>query len=444
MIKFNTPAGSSDIVFIFLDRISTCQSTWTAELIKNLSDYVLTKIVGHGFNVIQGIDEDALLKEAAKDYTHAVVLSTGTEFTNGDEFFNEVEKLVYSFNKDFFLMGHIPDRDDGYYELHEQCYIINLTKYTKLGSPMIGEFAYYSEHTQIEPLRSVDNVHDDYTPIWIKSGLKLKKYKHKWHGWNIISQALAAGEHVEVFPEQFRTNKKYYYPNYEPSFIPSSTYLYGKQAVAGQTLFYPFNTERLVDIDFTGPIGQLVIQASGLQWVNYLLKYGYNNNTLVRFVDYNLFALECMHAVVSKWKGEDYSTFVKDYANSRASFVNKEGTQWLTFTGQEQVVTTEQWVDIISKVKFEFRHEDLVLNKQLDVDTWVDNSPNTIIHLSHIFNYDPVATFYPYKHRLYSEQRLLEKLKKHVPEATIILIDSLTAEPLPRPTWHMNGDWNGI
>ena len=91
MVKFNTPAGSSDIVFIFLDRIATCQSTWTAELIKNLSDYVLTKIVGHGFNVIQGIDEDVLLKEAAKDYTHAVVLSTGTEFINGDEFFNEVE-----------------------------------------------------------------------------------------------------------------------------------------------------------------------------------------------------------------------------------------------------------------------------------------------------------------------------------------------------------------
>jgi hypothetical protein len=443
MVKFNTPAGSSDIVFIFLDRIATCQSTWTAELIKNLSDYVLTKIVGHGFNVIQGIDEDALLKEAAKDYTHAVVLSTGTEFINGDEFFNEVEKLVYG-SYEFFLMGHIPDRDDGYYELHEQCYIINLNKYTELGQPVVGEFAFYSPHSQIDPMRSVDNIHDDYTPVWIKPGHVLKEFKHKWHGWNIISVALAAGECVEVFPKEFRNNKKYYYPNYEPSFIPASTYLYGKQAVAGQTLFYPFNTEQLVDIDFNGPIGQLIIQASGLQWTKYLLKYGYDNNTVVRFVDYNLFALECMHEIVSKWDGKDYSNFVKDYATSRASFVNKDGTQWLTFTGQEQDITTEQWIDIVGKVKFEFRHEDLVLNKQLDVRTWVNNIPNTIIHLSHIFNYDPVATFYPYKHRLYSEQRLLEKLKKHVPDATIILIDSLTAEPMPRPTWHMNGDWNGI
>ena len=443
MVKFNTPAGSSDIVFIFLDRIATCQSTWTAELIKNLSDYVLTKIVGHGFNVLQGIDENALLKEAAKDYTHAVVLSTGTEFINGDEFFNEVEKLVYG-SYEFFLMGHVPDRGDGYYELHEQCYIINLNKYTKLGQPVVGEFAFYSPHFQIDPMRSIDNIHDDYTPVWIKSGHMLKEFKHKWHGWNIISVALAAGECVEVFPESFRNNKKYYYPNYEPSFIPASTYLYGKQAVAGQTLFYPFNTEQLVDVEFEGPIGQLIIQASGLQWAKYLLKYGYDNNTVVRFVDYNLFALECMHEVVSNWKGKDYSTFVKNYANSRAGFVNKEGTQWLTFTGREQDITTEQWLDITSKVKFEFRHEDLVLNKQLDVRTWVDNTPSTIIHLSHIFNYDPVATFYPYKHRLYSEQRLLEKLKKHVPDATIIFVDSLTANPMPRPTWHMNGDWNGI
>ena len=74
MVKFNSPAPSPDIVFIFLDRIPTCQTAWTAELMKNLSDFVLTKILSSGFDVLQGIDEDQLLKEAAKNYTHAVVL----------------------------------------------------------------------------------------------------------------------------------------------------------------------------------------------------------------------------------------------------------------------------------------------------------------------------------------------------------------------------------
>jgi hypothetical protein len=410
---------------------------------KNLSDYVLTKIVGSGFNVIQGIDEDALLKEAARDYTHAVVLSTGTEFINGDEFFNEVEKLVYGDYK-FFLMGHIPDRDEGYYELHDQCYIIDLNKYNQLGQPTVGEFAFYSPHYQIDPIRSVDNIHDDYTPVWVKPGYMLKEFKHKWHGWNIISVALAAGECVEVFPEAFRNNKMYYYPNYEPAFIPKSSYLYGKYSVANQALFYPYNTEEFIAVDFKGPVRQLVIQASGLRWYEYLLYYGYDENTIVKFVDYNLFALECMLHITSFWTPkQDYMTYINDYVDSRRGFLSTGGDWFITMTGSKQTVDFDMWMDMIRKVKFEFHHQDLVLNTALPVSQWVDNVPGTIIHLSHIFNYDPVAPFVPLKHRIYNERLLLDKLKKHVPDATLIMIGRVS-DNVNRPTWHMNGDWNGI
>jgi len=442
MVKFNTPAGSTDIVYIFVDKIHTCQNTWTAELMKNLSDFVLSNILDKGFNVIQGLDEDAMLQEAAKEYTHAVVLSTGTEFINGDEFFHEVEKEVYS-GRDFFLIGHIPDRDDGYYELHDQCYIINLETYQELGSPAIGEFAYYSAHTQIEPRRSDENIHDDYTPIWVTGGDKEKTYKHKWHGWNILSVAFANKKHVKVIMDRFRNNKIYYYPNHEPAFIPKSSYLYGKNQVAAQTMFYPHNTEEIVKVEFDGPIRQLVIQASGLNWIDYLITYGYTKDTVVRFVDYNLFALECMKEITDNWNGDNYSKFVKDYVASRASFLGKDGTEWLAAQGKLYDPDIPEWTLIKETVRFEFRHEDLVLNKGLDVSTWVDNMPNTIIHLSHIFNYDPVAPFVPLKHRVYSERLLLDKLKKYIPDATIIMINRLS-DNIQRPTWRMNGDWNGI
>lgn len=441
MVKFDTPAGSPDIVFIFLDRISRCQNAWSAELMKNLSDFVISNINEKGFNVIQGIDEDLLLKEAAKTYRHAVVLSTGTEFINGDEFFNEVTKFCYT--EYYFLMGHIPDRDDGYYELHDQCYFINLTIYNQLGQPSVGEPAYYSAHTQIEPLRSEQNIHDDYTPTWVMKGHTEKQYKHKWHGWNILSVAFSCTHPVIVFPEQFRNNKLNYYPNYEPAFLKASTYLYGKNQVAAQTLFYPHNTEDIVNVKFEGPIRQLVTQASGLNWIEYLSKYSYNSDTVVRFVDYNLFALECMHTITQHWDGEHYMDFVRGHINSRYGFVkSSQRNSWITLTGTEQTVDTNLWNDIRNTVKFEFAHEDLVLNKTLDVSTWVDNVPGTIIHLSHIFNYDPVAPFYPLKHRIYSERLLKEKLKAHVPDATIIMLGSV--EPTARPTWHMNGDWDGI
>jgi hypothetical protein len=443
MVKFNTPAGSPDIVYIFLDRIHTCQNAWTAELMKNLSDFVLNNILDKGFNVIQGLDEDELLKEAAKDYTHAVVLSTGTEFINGDEFFHEVEKEVYS-DRDFFLIGHIPDRDDGYYELHDQCYIINLNIYKELGNPVVGEFAYYDEHTQIEPRRSDKNIHDDYTPIWVTGGDTPKIYKHKWHGWNILSVAFANKKHVKVIMNRFRDNKIYYYPNYEPAFIPKSSYLYGKYSVASQALFYPYNTEEFMAVDFKGPIRQLVIQASGLQWYEYLLYYGYDENTVVKFVDYNLFALECMNHITFTWSGTtDYMEFVQDYVNKRRRVLTSGGDWFITMTGSKQEVDAKMWSDMISKVKFEFHHQDLVLNTLLPVSTWVDNVPNTIIHLSHIFNYDPVAPFVPLKHRIYNERALLNKLKQHVPDATLIMTGNIS-DSVKRPTWHMNGDWRGV
>jgi len=440
MVKFNSPAPSPDIVFIFLDRIPTCQTAWTAELMKNLSDFVLTKILSSGFDVLQGIDEDQLLKEAAKDYTHAVVLSTGTEFINGDEFFNEVEKEVYT-GKDFFLLGHIPDRDDGYYELHEQCYIINLKTYKELDCPMVGNFAFYSPHTQIAPRRSDENIHDDYTPIWVVSGDTEKQYKHKWHGWNILSVAFANRKFVKPFPERFRKNKKFYYPNYEPSFLPASDYLYGKNQVAAQTIFYPHNTEVKVDVEFQGPIRQFVTQASGLNWIDYLITYGYTKDTVVRFVDYNLFALECMKEIIDKWDGSNYATFVKNYIKSRAEFLGKDGTEWLAAQGKLYDPDIPEWTLIQETVKFEFRHEDLVLNKMLPVERWLDKTDKTIIHLSHIFNYDPAAPFVPLKHRIYSRNLLLDKIKKYVPDAKLIMIDNLE---LLTPTWRMNGDWNGI
>lgn len=446
MVKFNTPAGSKDIVFIFLDRTYTCQNSWTTEIVKNLSDYVLSDILIKGFNVIQGTDEDQLLQEAAKDYSHAVVLSSGTEFINGDEFYNEVELAVYGTEK-FFLMGHIPDRDDGYYELHEQCYIINLETYKKLKCPTVGQMAFYSEHTQLMPIRSTENIHDDYTPIWIRTGSEPKAYKHKFHGWNILSIALTAQEPVVVFSDRFRKNKKYYYPNHETAFLKEVEYLYGKYSVSGQTLFYPYNTEQFTSVDFTGPVRQLIIQSSGLQWYNYLVRYGYDENTVVRFVDYNLFALECMSHITSKWDGDvEYIEFVNNYVEHRKSFLRKGGNHWdywITMTGSQQTIDTHIWKDIQSKVKFEFQHEDLVLNTRLPVDTWIDIVPNTIVHLSNIFNYETMAPFVPLKNRIISERLLLKKITDYIPDATIVKTGYVSKD-IQCPTWHMNGDWHDL
>ena len=50
-------------------------------------------------------------------YDYAVVFTPDTEF-QGESFFKHLHKLI---EQDFYIAGHILDRKDGYYELHEQC-----------------------------------------------------------------------------------------------------------------------------------------------------------------------------------------------------------------------------------------------------------------------------------------------------------------------------------
>jgi hypothetical protein len=184
LIKFNSIHKS--IVFCFIDRTTEYTSAWTKEIIKNQSDYNINNLCLKGYSILQGYDENILLEEASKDYEHAVVFSTGTEFINGESFFDKIKEIS---NTDYFVVGHILDRKDAYYELHQQCYMINLSHYRELGFPHIGNQELGSTHRQMIPNRSLDNYHDDYTPVTVSGGYTVADYNHKCHGWNILSIA---------------------------------------------------------------------------------------------------------------------------------------------------------------------------------------------------------------------------------------------------------------
>ena len=125
VIEFN-PGWKTDIAFCFVDNTRTYQSD-IREFMKNQADGTLSNIYNKGWTVYQWVNEDALIKHASdKGHKWAVVFSTGTEFINGAVFFDAILKLI---KQDFFIAGHILDRDDAYYELHHQCYVINLEIY---------------------------------------------------------------------------------------------------------------------------------------------------------------------------------------------------------------------------------------------------------------------------------------------------------------------------
>jgi hypothetical protein len=376
ILEFN-PDKNKDIAFCFVDNTRYYQNS-IREFMKNQADGTLTNVYNKGYTVFQWTDEDALIVHACnKGYKWAVVFSTGTEFINGDNFFNAIQSLI---TEDFFIAGHILDRGDAFYELHHQCYVINLEKFKNLKYPIVGQQQLCNKHIQVIPKRSSNNIHDDYTPIWITPGEHIsEEYQHKCHGWNVLSTALTNNEKLIVFEKSIRDNKIHFYPESPVDFYKQLSWAYFRLNFCQSEFIHTSNTEEI-----HLPIkqyDQIVTPASGIWFEEYV-----SQGATVIMYDYNSASLDY-------WK---------------------------------------QHVPSIKNIKYKFVKCDLLGNDNL-VD-YIEPIDNTLVHLSNIFNYEATNFFYSLDYRMYKENKLLSALPK-----TAKVYFNLRANIFDTtPTWHIN------
>lgn len=214
------------------------------------------------------------------------------------------------------------------------------------------------------------------------------------------------------------------------------------------SLFYPVNNEPTHNL--TMPvIQQLVTPAAGLNWVDYLNKYGYDKNTVVRFYDYSYLALECMKEVVLRYNGGSYSDFIKKLGKSKFKFINRE---WdYGFASIYHDAEPDNWLDIVNTVSFDFVHINILEN--IDISYLVDKKPGTFVNFSNIFSYYLTSAFYSLKSRVDAEQRILNSLKDYdcyvgfITRAGNVYVDNPTLtghiqdfkiEKMRLPSWHEN------
>jgi len=376
----------NDIAYCIIDNIRHCHDNYSMELMKNISDFTLTNILIKDYDVYVSLNEDQALKHIAKKgYSHCVVISTGNEFINGMSFFNAIEHLVKT---DYYIYGHILDRKEAYYELHSQCYLINLNVHKQLNYPVIGKQSLGEKHIKFKPNRSIVNIHDDYTPVYILPGDIETEYSHKMHGYNIINVALVNGYKIYAFTDSVRNNKKYYYPENQNEFLNNLSYAFTK---------YNYCMNQFIHHDITDNMSlnrkydQIITTASGTWFLDYL-----NENGNVILYDYNQYALDF------------YKEKLSEYSNIEYVHIN-----------------------LLS----DYDVSEIIKNKDKD----------TLINLTNVFNYEGTVMFNSLKYRLYKENMLLS----NIPSTWHILIQNSyngmgTAgelNQLKKPTWHMNGDW---
>jgi len=153
-----------------------------------------------------------MIEWAAKetDYTHLVIYNSGTVLIN----MYDAQSNWHTFcQKSWLAAGHIMCRpNDQYPWLHDQTVAVNLSYWLKCGEPRLGDAE--TGYANLPSYQSSpDNVHDDYTPLWIrpKVGVDVVTDERKF-GWNIIASAMHNGFEICNLPIDIRKTKFYTYP----------------------------------------------------------------------------------------------------------------------------------------------------------------------------------------------------------------------------------------
>jgi hypothetical protein len=351
---------NTNITFCIVDDIDTYSNNEIKNITKNICDFTISNLYVKGYKVIIGNDENKLLQTVETD--HAVIMSPGTEYINGFKFFEALDDLL---TRDFFIAGHVLDRSmhDAYYELHHQCYVINMKYYNALECPAVGMLEKNVKHDQIEPIRTSSTWHDDYTPNHVMRGEKIRTYNNRCHGWNFLRLAFENDLPVIVFNENIRNNKKHYYPESKQDFYKQKEYIDFKLKYCEEELVHTNNTEWSSGINTT--YEQLLLPASGTLYLD-LIDIG-----RIVFYDYNQKALDY-------WKNN---------------------------------------MPRKNKIEYVFVHTNLL--EELSIVNYLDSNLKTLANLSNIFCYEGTAAKYSLKHRMLAEENLVHALKRSIKQIDI-------------------------
>lgn len=159
--------------------------------------------------IVVADNHDAALRQGQKDF--CLIQKAGHLFHGPRE--AVAQALAEALDACAFLTGHIMERG-GYYYLHDQCVLVNRRAWEKLGRPPFGTPAAGPQHAAV-PRRSPENVHDDYTPLFLDPTGEERDWDGAFgYGWQAISTSLRYGLRVSNWGAPARAFKRNCYAYY--------------------------------------------------------------------------------------------------------------------------------------------------------------------------------------------------------------------------------------
>ena len=201
-------------------KLAFCITDETAH--KELNDYMvdyttyyahrMNQVLGGKASIIHTASIDEGLKYHSNNYDYILFMAAGCRIFL-DNIIEDILNVIKN-NKDFLCAAHILDwsNKDEWYELHNQFVLVNISTWNDINHPKFGNWATKRERIPVIE-RSVENFHDDYTPLWIKDSGKKKTQNFGHPGWKFIIEGLKYGCDIINWDKEIRSKRTYYYPD---------------------------------------------------------------------------------------------------------------------------------------------------------------------------------------------------------------------------------------
>ena len=336
------------------------------------------------------------------------------------------------------LAGHILYQN-GYYNLHPQFFCINLELYKEWGLGL--EPGSENSIVTVAVARSPDNVHDDYTPWWIKADGGAVTTVNCPDGFasRYISWLLQKGHRIVNIPEDIRQLKIYSYVDYNHEdvrcFIKDTTHTckesganrflsYAKHWINGlDTGFYPVNTEAFTK--FSQPIRLQAFAGvcGGIKPAIITAQACFAPDTKVTLFDISTIAIEWQKWLRQYWDGRrnSFDTVVKNFKNQYPNSIPQyfthmsivENLDWVLDRACHEEEFIDHWNHWLT---LDVEYKKLNLLEETDqralIDALSERNLSTYIWTSNLFYMDWHVLMLEPGHATQSYNRFVDLLTK--------------------------------
>jgi len=292
--------------------------------------------------------EEGLSEAQRHGYTQALFVNSGTVFTDWLSWKDLVNTYPHS-----GLIAHIIWYPGQHVELDEQCWFMNIEKAPK-------DVFNSSNVTYPLPIRSNENLHDDYTPLWIKSGPLHISHEVDGFGQSIIAHHFKNNNLIVNWNNNARDLKYFLYSG-KPELVTQYKSKIKDYIDLAESQLWILNNESISVVNASS----LLTPGSGLFWVLNIIS---DATSQMQITDISKTQITFCESLWNKWDGIDYGQFawefIKKYKLQHYQIDNPNLTKLEQLKLRKETIFVEyvnsrvdQLLDDIGLTQAQFQHK---------------------------------------------------------------------------------------